>query len=108
MFDLELLLTTAKGNQRWIRCIGEAEISEGKCTRIYGSFQDIHERKVAELEIKGTNERFEKVTKATNDAIWDWDISQSQIASLVALVTFSNLSLVPFISSSATFLSCIS
>lgn len=77
-FDLELLLTTAKGNQRWIRCIGEAEISEGKCTRIYGSFQDIHERKVAELEIKGTNERFEKVTKATNDAIWDWDILTDQ------------------------------
>lgn len=77
-FDLELLLTTAKGNQRWVRCIGEAEISEGKCTRIYGSFQDIHERKVAELEIKGTNERFEKVTKATNDAIWDWDILTDQ------------------------------
>lgn len=77
-FDLELLLTTAKGNQRWVRCIGEAEISEGKCTRIYGSFQDIHDRKVAELEIKGTNERFEKVTKATNDAIWDWDILADQ------------------------------
>ncbi|MEO6613825.1 MAG: PAS domain S-box protein [Chitinophagaceae bacterium] len=36
--------------------------------------RDITERKKAEENIRQSNERFEKVTQATNDAIWDWDI----------------------------------
>jgi PAS domain S-box-containing protein len=36
--------------------------------------RDITERKKAEVSLLQSNERFEKVTQATNDAIWDWDI----------------------------------
>lgn len=50
-WDLELPIITGKGNERWIRTIGEVEIIEGKPVRIYGSFQDIHNRKIAELEL---------------------------------------------------------
>ncbi len=46
----------------------------GKAIRMIGSNIDITERKKAEQEILLANERFEKVTEATNDAIWDWDI----------------------------------
>ena len=35
---------------------------------------DITLRKHAEENIRQANERFEKVTEATNDAIWDWDM----------------------------------
>lgn len=51
-FDLELLLTTGKGNPRWVRCIGQSEQINGKCSKIFGSFQDIHQLKIAELELK--------------------------------------------------------
>jgi PAS domain S-box-containing protein len=51
-YDLELLHVTAKGNKRWVRVIGTPEMSRGKCIRIYGSFQDIHARKLAEIELK--------------------------------------------------------
>jgi PAS domain S-box-containing protein len=51
-FDEELLIRTAKGKQRWIRCIGKGEFAEGKCVRIIGSYQDIHERKSLELRIQ--------------------------------------------------------
>jgi PAS domain S-box-containing protein len=37
-------------------------------------FRDVTERKRNEEKLKMANERFEKVTEATNDAIWDWDI----------------------------------
>lgn len=50
-FDLEFPLITAKGNERWIRAIGTPEYSGEKCIRMYGSFQDIHVRKKAELEL---------------------------------------------------------
>lgn len=50
-FDLELLVITAKGNKKWIRCIGKAEFFRDKCFRIYGSYQDVNERKLTELEL---------------------------------------------------------
>ena len=50
-FDTELTILTAKGNLRWVRVIGEAEFINGECTRVYGSLQDIHERKTAQLDL---------------------------------------------------------
>ncbi len=47
-FNFEAVIITAKSNERWVRVIGNAEYFEGKCIRIYGSFQDIHDRKDAE------------------------------------------------------------
>ncbi|MFT4860069.1 MAG: PAS domain S-box-containing protein, partial [Algoriphagus sp.] len=51
-FDEEALLTTKKGNQRWVRCIGKSEVANNKCIKIYGSLQDIHERKLVTLELE--------------------------------------------------------
>jgi GAF domain-containing protein len=51
-YDLELLHITAKANQRWVRVIGTPEMSNGKCVRIYGSFQDIHALKLVEIELQ--------------------------------------------------------
>ncbi|MGF1636812.1 MAG: PAS domain S-box protein [Cyclobacteriaceae bacterium] len=49
-WDEELLINTAKGNEKWIRSIGNAEFINGKCMRLLGSVQDIHNRKIAEVE----------------------------------------------------------
>lgn len=51
-FDLEAVLVTEKKNERWVRVIGEADMVDGKCKRIYGSFQDIHDRKEAEIRLQ--------------------------------------------------------
>ncbi|MDN4165957.1 PAS domain-containing protein [Cytophagales bacterium LB-30] len=53
-FDLELLLITAKGKMRWVRYIGQSDRVNNVCQRIFGSFQDIHGQKNAELELKET------------------------------------------------------
>jgi len=78
-FDVELNVVTAKGNQRWIRCIGESERDGDTCLRLYGSLQDITSQKTIEEELRMLNERFEKVTQATNDAIWDFDVAQNKL-----------------------------
>ncbi len=51
-WDVELQILTAKGNICWIRSMGEAEFLNGKCIRIYGSFQDIDSRKKVELALQ--------------------------------------------------------
>jgi len=50
-FDLEVEITTAKGNTIWVRTIGTPEFKEGICTKLYGTFQDIDEKKKAEQEL---------------------------------------------------------
>lgn len=44
-YDLELPLVTAKGRNIWIRTIGQPEIRDGRCVRLFGTFQDITESK---------------------------------------------------------------
>jgi PAS domain S-box-containing protein len=46
----ESQIITGKGNIKWIKSIGEPEIVDGKVVKIYGSIEDIDQRKVAELE----------------------------------------------------------
>lgn len=55
-FDFEVPIITAKGNERWVRSIGEAEFVEGTCTRIFGSIQDIHDRKQVEDRLKSVSD----------------------------------------------------
>jgi len=40
---------------------------------------DITKRKLAELKLKETNERYNYVGKATTDVIWDWDIKNKEL-----------------------------
>lgn len=42
-------------------------------------FKDITDRKSKEEELILSNQRFEKVTEATNDAVWEWDIEQNTL-----------------------------
>lgn len=46
---------------------------------IIGTLIDITKRKKAEDEINQLNERFELVARATQEAIWDWDIEEDTI-----------------------------
>ncbi len=40
---------------------------------------DVTEKALAEQKLAASNERYEYVTKATFDAIWDWDLTQKTI-----------------------------
>lgn len=44
-----------------------------------GILIDITERKLAELQLKYVNERFTNVSKATFDAVWDWDLNTNNL-----------------------------
>lgn len=68
-WDDEFQIITGKGNERWIRMIGEAEYVDGGYNRIYGSFQDIDERKKIEEQIKNSEERRKLIMNAALDAI---------------------------------------
>ncbi|MCE7039473.1 PAS domain S-box protein [Dyadobacter sp. CY312] len=66
-FDLELELTTASGKQKWIRTIGHAESDAGIGKKLYGMFQDIDEKKRAELEIVNSKKLLDDVLNAASE-----------------------------------------
>ena len=51
----------------------------GVCVQIIGSIHDITAIKEAAVKLEQSNERFEYATKATGDAIYDWDIERDII-----------------------------
>jgi PAS domain S-box-containing protein len=46
----------------------------GRSVAIIGTLLDITERKETEMEVIKVNERFNLISKATHDAVWDWDM----------------------------------
>jgi PAS domain S-box-containing protein len=71
--DVELQIVTSKGNTKWIRVIGEAEFSDNKCVRVYGSFQDIDALKKAEIAAKVTLEERNTILESIGDAFFAVD-----------------------------------
>lgn len=47
-YDIEAVIVTANKKEIWVRTTAKAEIIDGVCLRVYGSFQDINDRKEAE------------------------------------------------------------
>jgi PAS domain S-box-containing protein len=74
-YDMEVEIITAKGNRKWIRDTGQAELRNGKAVRIHGTVQDIDEKKRAEIESDKNKKLLEAITEQTQVAILVRDIN---------------------------------
>jgi len=78
--DIEYRIVLPGKSLKYINEKGTFQFNHaGKATRFEGTMQDITARKLAELQLIESNERFANVSKATFDAIWDWDIVSGKI-----------------------------
>lgn len=73
-WDLELIIVTAKGNEKWVRAIGTAEMINGKASRLFGVFQDIDKAKKEDLKYQTLTNRMRVAVESSNIGIWDYDI----------------------------------
>jgi|GEM_PF-1580129 len=78
--NLERLTTDASGHPRWVLTnkIPLRDMSD-KVIGLLGTSRDITERKQAEEALRERDERFQLVTRATNDAVWDWNFERDTI-----------------------------
>ncbi|NRS88161.1 PAS domain S-box-containing protein [Flavobacterium sp. 7E] len=77
-FNHELQIITLKGNTKWVRSIGQAAFSDGVCTRVYGTFQDITVVKEAHIALTTEKEKLISVLKGTNTGTWEWNIQTEE------------------------------
>jgi PAS domain S-box-containing protein len=80
LYDIELKMTNLKNENRWIQRLGEPLYNHKK--EIIGSrgiIRCITNLKKNQEDLKQSNDRYELVTKATNDAVWDWNLVTGKI-----------------------------
>ena len=59
-WDQESRMTTAVGNERWVRSIGEAIVENGEVVALHGALQDITARKEREEQLERQNQRLDQ------------------------------------------------
>ncbi len=78
-WDTELQIVTGKGKELWVRAKGEAEMVDNRCVRLFGTLQDIDEKKKTALEYQKVSERLAIATQAADIGIWDYDVTQNKL-----------------------------
>jgi PAS domain S-box-containing protein len=66
-YDLELRILTQKGDYAWVRIIGNPEFKDGKCKRVYGTFQDITENYLYRIDLKRAKLQAEEANKSKSE-----------------------------------------
>jgi PAS domain S-box-containing protein len=64
---------------RWLSARGQAVFASGRAKRLVGMVRDVTARKQADEVVAATLERYTLVGRATNDAIWDWDLVSGHV-----------------------------
>lgn len=78
-WDVELQLITYTNKEIWVRAKGEAQIVNGECIRLFGTFQDIDQQKKIDLAYKKTSERLNIAKNAANIGIWEYHIEENSL-----------------------------
>lgn len=74
VYSVDFRIIRPDGSQRWVHEQGELISEHGEDVTWMTITLDISRYKVIEEVLKEFNERYEILSKATNDAIWDWDV----------------------------------
>ncbi len=74
----EYRMTAADGATRWIRDAVRVH-GTGASRRVRGVMMDVTERQRAEAARQASEERLAIISRATNDAVWDWDLANGTL-----------------------------
>ena len=75
------------GTERWVSAKGQTLFENGRPIRLIGTARDITANRRAEEALRDAEERYRLAARATNDAIWDWDLVTNHVLWNEALLT---------------------
>ena len=93
IFQHEYRIKTKEGNWRWIQTRGKVLEwdSQGNPTRMVGTHTDITERKTAEIDLRGNEEKYRNIVENCtvgialidqNGQIWEWNSTLESISGI--------------------------
>jgi PAS domain S-box-containing protein len=74
LLEAEYRIQRPDGEIRWMYERGSVEIEAGRVIRRLGMVMDVTEHKEAEAALLASEETLRLLARATNDAIWDWNL----------------------------------
>ena len=77
-WDQEQQLLNHVGHTVWVRSIGATEMVDGRCIRVYGTFQDVNDRKLRELELERGRHKLQSTIDGTGAATWEWNVQSGE------------------------------
>lgn len=78
-FDFYYRIYAPDGTLKFIQERGDVIIEGEEAVRLVGTAQDVTELKQAEEASRKFEERYRVVARATNDVIWDWDLTSDEV-----------------------------
>jgi PAS domain-containing protein len=80
LINQEEYVVNKKGDTKWLLTTRvPLQEDDNRIIGLVGISRDITDRKLIEESLRMSNERFNIVSKATNDAIWDWDLETGHV-----------------------------
>lgn len=79
-WDLELQIVNARGEDVWVQVKGYSEWEDGSCSRLFGTFQDINDKKLAEEALITEKARLSAFVKHAPAAVAMLDTQMDYIA----------------------------
>ncbi|MFB9272892.1 GAF domain-containing protein [Lutibacter litoralis] len=92
-YDVELPFINKKGQHLWVRTIGTAEKNDGKVTRLYGTIQDITEKKKNERKLKTAKEKAEENEQKLKFQKEEIEFNNARLESLLRVTQLSTNSI---------------
>ena len=77
-YDLELQIKTKNNSLKWVRSIGKANFTNGICSSIYGTFQDITLERENTTALSIEKEKLKSVIQSTNSGTWQWNVQTDE------------------------------
>ncbi|MEI8641007.1 histidine kinase dimerization/phospho-acceptor domain-containing protein [Pseudoalteromonas sp. Hal099] len=91
-WSVELIILTYTGKERWVKSMGQAEFKDGKCVRVFGSFQSIDAHKRLELESEKANAYNKNLASLTvSPEVQNSDVAQVKKLTIKSMVEVLNV-----------------
>jgi PAS domain S-box-containing protein len=79
-FSIMHRIKIERGLEKHLYSVATYELDEaGKALRLYGASMDVTALKQTEQKLTDYHQRHELLSKATNEAIWDWDMKNNTV-----------------------------
>ncbi|MDO7083358.1 response regulator [Pseudocolwellia sp. AS88] len=78
-FERELELVTAKGNKVWVSARGKADLENGRCIRLFGSFQDITDKVLTQQKIAEHSQRMSLAADSAGFGVWAYNLIDNDV-----------------------------
>ncbi len=79
-FESTFEFVTAKGNKKWVHSKGVPDKDDkGNVIRVLGTFQDITQEKLKEMELISSKEYLDLALEGAGLGIWDWYLTDNSV-----------------------------